>query len=418
MRIAYLCAQYPAISHTFILREVEALRDRGVEIDTFSIRRAGSEHLLAEADLLAFESTFAIRPLHWRALLRAHLMLAIREPAAYARALALSLRLAPAGFRGHLWQLFYFAQAVVLWSECDRRAIRHIHAHLANVAADVALLAAEIGSTTEPERSWSWSFTMHGPTEFFDVGHFRLAEKLRRASFVVCISDYARSQMMVLGDPRSWEKLHVIHMGLPVKQFTPLVDQSPFVEDPLVLCVGRLVPEKGQAVLLEAVARLAASGLDLGVVLAGEGPSRAELERLADRLGIAPRVQFLGAVGQDDIRSLYASASIFCLPSFAEGIPVVLMEAMAMGCVVISTHITGIPELISDGQDGLLVAPGRPDELAIALERLISDDALRRKLAANARDKILEDFDSKQTAAQLYELFAQRLPGAREAVVT
>jgi glycosyltransferase involved in cell wall biosynthesis len=418
MKIAYLCAQYPAISHTFILREVDALRSLGIEIDTFSIRRAGTEHLLADVDHLAFESTFAIRPLRWRALLGAHLKLAIYEPVAYISTLALSLRLAPAGLRGHLWQFFYFAQAVLLWSECSKRAIRHIHAHLANVAADVALLAAKIGSAIEPERPWSWSFTMHGPTEFFDVRHFRLVEKLQSASFVVCISDYARSQMMVLGDPKAWEKLHVIHVGLPLAQFTPLVDENKPAGEPIVLCVGRLVPEKGQAVLLEAVALLVASGLELDVVLAGEGPSRADLERLADDLEIAPRVQFRGAVGQEDIRELYASASIFCLPSFAEGIPVVLMEAMAMGCPVVSTRITGIPELIADSHNGLLVAPGRPDELAAALKRMIADPSLCHKLASSAREKIIRDFNAEHSAEQLYRLFARWLSGANDMVAT
>jgi hypothetical protein len=198
VKVAYLCAQYPAVSHTFVLREVEALRRLGAEIATFSIRRAGSDHLLAHADRVAFESTYAILPPRWTALCAAHLKLAFSAPAAYLSTLMLALRLAPAGLRGSIWQFFYFVEAVVLWNECRRRGIRHIHVHLANAAADVALLAAEIGSAVEPEHAWSWSFTIHGPTEFYDVSRFRLAEKLRHARFVICISDYARSQLMTL----------------------------------------------------------------------------------------------------------------------------------------------------------------------------------------------------------------------------
>ncbi len=414
MRLAYLCAQYPAVSHTFILREVDALRRRGVQIDTFSIRRAGAEQLLAEADRVAFQSTFAIRPCGVGRLCSAHLKLALRAPGAYASALALALRLAPPGLRGRLWQFFYFVQAVVLWSECRDREIRHIHAHLANVAADVALLCAHIGSATEPRTRWSWSFTMHGPTEFFDVRHFRLPEKLRDAAFVVCISDYARSQMMALDSVESWEKLHVIHVGLPVEQFAPPEEHDEERKhdeesDPAVLCVGRLVPEKGQAVLLEAVALLAARGCEVAVTLAGEGPARAELERSAARLGIAARVMFVGAVGQEEIRALYASATVFCLPSFAEGIPVVLMEAMAMRRPVVSTPIAGIPELIEHGREGLLVTPGRADELADALQRLLADAPLRRELGANARRKVIGDFDVERSAQQLHALFARKL---------
>ncbi|HTA14697.1 MAG TPA: hypothetical protein VK781_07555, partial [Solirubrobacteraceae bacterium] len=184
LKIAYLCGQYPAISHTFILREVNALRDADAEIATFSIRPAGSDHLLANADRTAFATTYAILPQRWSKLLATHLKLLGSAPSAYLSTLELALKLAPDGPRGRLWQFFYFLESVVLWRECRRRGLRHIHAHLANVAADVALLTAHLGSEIEPEQPWTWSFTMHGPTEFFDVSRFRLAQKLERAHFV------------------------------------------------------------------------------------------------------------------------------------------------------------------------------------------------------------------------------------------
>lgn len=292
MKIAYLCSSYPAVSHTFILREVEALRRLGATITTFSIHRTNPDQLLADADRDAFQSTVTILPPRWSRLLGAHIKLAIGRPLAYLSTLALAWRLAPAGPRGRLWQLFYFAESVVLWSECRRRGLRHIHVHLANVAADVALLASHIGSTVEPERPWSWSFTMHGPTEFFDVRHFRLAEKIRHARFVVCISDFARSQLMTLSDPEAWGKLHVVHVGIPIEQFTPLGDGGPVRSDAEILCIGRLVPEKGQAVLLRAVAALIERGHAVNLTIAGAGQDRPSLERVAERLGIASRVSF------------------------------------------------------------------------------------------------------------------------------
>jgi colanic acid/amylovoran biosynthesis glycosyltransferase len=149
------------------------------------------------------------------------------------------------------------------------------------------------------------------------------------------------------------------------------------------------------------------------VTLAGSGPEQAGLERLADRLGVASRVSFPGAVGQDDINALYASATIFCLPSFAEGIPGVLMEAMAMRLPVVSTRITGIPELISDGETGLLVTPGRVDELSDALDRLLSDQRLCRELGSRARDKVIREFNTDTSAKQLYALFEQELASHR-----
>jgi colanic acid/amylovoran biosynthesis glycosyltransferase len=409
MKIAYLCSQYPAVSHTFVLREVSALRDLGAEITTFSIRRAGSDHLLADADRAAFESTFAILPPRWDRLLGAHLRLALKAPSTYMATLVLALRLAPAGLRGRLWQFFYFVESVVLWNECRERDTRHIHVHLADVAADVALLASSIGSALEPERPWSWSFTMHGPTEFFDVARYRLAEKLRRALFVVCISDYARSQLMALSAPDAWERLHVIHVGIPIEQFTRSDNGGPLEGNPTILFIGRQVTKKGQAVLLEAIALLAERGCTVDLTLAGEGPARPELEHLAERLGIASQVAFPGAIGQEEIHALYTRASIFCLPSFAEGVPGVLMEAMAMEVPVVSTRITGIPELIEEEVTGLLVAPGRPDELADALERLIMDPSLGREMGARARQKVLREFNTDNSVRQLYELFASRL---------
>jgi glycosyltransferase involved in cell wall biosynthesis len=411
LRVAYLCSRYPAISHTFVLREVNALRSLGVHVCTFSIRRTGAEQLLADADRAAFQSTYAIVPPRWRDLLGAHLRLTVRSPRAYLSALALALRLAPAGLRGRLWQFFYFVEAVVLWRECRRSGLRHIHVHLANVAADVALIAAHIGSSLEPKRPWSWSFTMHGPAEFFDVSRFRLADKLRRASFVVCISDFARSQLMALSEPEVWDRLHVVHVGIPIEQFTRRPDRPPGDRSD-ILFVGRLSPVKGQAVLLQAAALLARRGRAAEIVIAGEGPMRPALERLTERLGLAGQVRFIGAVGQDEIHGLYAGASVFCLPSFAEGVPCVLMEAMAMELAVVTTTIAGIPELVDHGRCGLLVAPGRADRLADALERLLDDAELRARIATEAREKVVREFDVDACAEQMQRIFVQYLGAA------
>jgi colanic acid/amylovoran biosynthesis glycosyltransferase len=422
--IAYLCSEYPAVSHTFVLREVDALRRLGVQLETFSIRRTGAEKLLARADRIAAETTVAILPPRWPRLLGAHLALARRGPATYLATLGAAIRMAPLGLRSSLWQCFYFIESVLLWNECRKRGIRHIHVHFANAAADLAMLASRIGTGLEPARPWSWSLTLHGPTELYDVRYYRLVEKLADARFVVCISDYARSQAMALSDPRRWGCLRVIHVGIPAAQFTRKetgespqptdagarsVEAAPDCADATVLCVGRLVPEKGQTVLLEALATLLQRGFRVALTLAGEGPSRLALEELAQRLGIASQVTFLGAVGQEEIGTLYESAAIFCLPSFAEGVPVVLMEAMAMQVPVVSTHITGIPELIEDGRTGLLVSPGRPDRLADALERLLRSPELGRELVDRARAKVLSEFDTQNSARLLCALFAEQL---------
>ena len=409
MRIAYFCSAYPAISHTFILREVEALRRLGIQISTFSIRRTPADQQLAETDRVAAQTTITILPFRRRQL-GAHVRLLLRSPRTYLATLRDALRLAPPGVRGGLWQLFYFAEAVVLWSECRKQSIRHIHVHLANAAADIALLAARIGSALEPAKPWTWSFTMHGPTEFHDLRHFRLAEKTENASFVVCISDFARSQLMSVTEPERWNRLHVVHVGIPVDQFTRARDRNGSGRTPVILYIGRLVPEKGQTVLLEAVARLTERGIDVELQLAGDGSLRPELERAAARLGIAERVSFLGAVGQEELRGLYERASIFCLPSFAEGVPVVLMEAMAMGLPVITTRIAGIPELVEHERSGILVAPGRADELTDSLAHLLDKPELQQSLGARGREAVTLGFDAEGSAARLGALFASQCP--------
>lgn len=423
MRIAYFCSAYPAVSHTFILREVEALRRRGVPVTTFTIRRTPESQLLSDADRTAASTTVPILPVRPARFLSAHLRLMLRAPKVYLATLRRALSLAPPGLRGRLWQLFYFAEAVQLWSECEQRDIHHIHVHLANAAADVALIATQIGSATAPGTPWSWSFTMHGPTEFYDLRHFRLAEKVRSASFVVCISDFARSQLMGLSEPDTWDRLHVIHVGIPIERFTtngsgtngipPGLDGlDPTEGTQTILYIGRLVPEKGQPVLLEAIAELIGRGCDVRLELAGEGELRPELERLTASLSLEERVSFLGAVGQDELRKLYGRASIFCLPSFAEGVPVVLMEAMAMGLPAVSTRIAGIPELIDNDRSGILVAPGRADELADSLARLLADPELRQSLGAQGREKVVRDFDAERSAEQLADLFERQWPPA------
>jgi glycosyltransferase involved in cell wall biosynthesis len=250
---------------------------------------------------------------------------------------------------------------------------------------------------------------MHGSTEFFDVKAHRLAEKVRDARLVVCISHFTRSQLMGLSDPAEWDKLHMVHCGVDPAVFSPARARTHGDPDTLeILTVGRLVPVKGQEVLLAAVSRLVAAGTRVALTFVGDGPSRGRLERAARELGID--VRFVGAVGQDEIREHYAQADVFALPSFAEGVPVVLMEAMAMEVPVVTSRITGIPELVEDGVTGLLTAPGDEDGLATALARLAADPAERRRLGAAGREKVEREFDIEDVAVQLRRIFAEGLP--------
>lgn len=396
-RLAYLVTRYPAISHTFLRREVEALRSLGVTVETFSMRRAGADQLLTDADREAFRTTYAVLPPRWGDLAGAHLRALLTRPRRYARAAATALAMRRPGLRGTLWQLFYLAEAGVVWDRCRRLGLRHVHAQFASNATDVALLAAELGG-----RGWSWSFTVHGPVEFYDVPGFRLAEKARRAAFVACISDFARSQVQAFLDPADWDKVETVPLGLDAAAFAAGGrDGRGDGGATRVLTVGRLAGVKGQAVLLEALAQLAARGRRVELTVAGDGPERERLERRAAELGVADRVEFLGSVGQDRVADLYAQADVFCTSSFAEGVPTVLMEAMASGLPTVATRIMGIPELVEDGATGLLVPPGRADALADALERLADDPELARRMGEAGRRRVAEERDPRRSAERL-----------------
>ncbi|MHB8233886.1 MAG: glycosyltransferase family 4 protein [Solirubrobacteraceae bacterium] len=407
--IAYLTTSYPSLSHTFILREVLALRRRGFEIHTISLRRTAGEHLLSRDNREASATTFAVRPPRRRAGLQAHMRALSRHPLAYLRTLHEALRLARAGGRGRLWQVFYFAEAIIVWRHCAQRGARHIHAHHASPPADVALLAAHFGEAAG-EGPATWSLTMHGSTEFWDIRWFGLAEKIRRARMVVCISDFTRSQLMALVEERHWPKLRVVHCGVTPGEYAGL--PAAHADRPQILCVGRLVREKGHAILLQALARLHRQGYEPLVVFVGSGPTRESLERLAHELALEGQLSFAGAVGQDQIKRYYAESSIVCLPSFAEGLPVVLIEAMACGRPVVASAVAGVRELIRDGRTGLLVAPGNPDELAQALGTLISSAELRETLASAGRRQVVREFDIERSADQLDGLFRAMLEPA------
>jgi colanic acid/amylovoran biosynthesis glycosyltransferase len=403
--VAYVVGRYPAVSHAFVTREVLALRAAGVRVETVSVHRAGPDEVLSETDRAEAERTYALLPPRPAGLLRAHLR-ALASPIAYARTLARALRTGPAGLRGRVWGLFYFAEAMLLWRHCRRRGIRHIHAHHLNQASDAAMLAVRYANAAGASPLWTWSFTMHGPNELYDVSRFQLAEKAASAAAVVCISDFARSQVMGFAAEAAWPRFQVVHCGLDPTEFDrdgagPSKGDDGF----RVLYVGRLVPFKGQGVLLEAIASLRSAGLDARLTLIGDGPSRQDLERRAVELGLGDAVDFAGAVGQDEIRTHYAAADAFCLPSFAEGVPVVLMEAMAMRLPVVTTRIMGISELVDDGDNGLLVRPGRADELVASLGRLARDPELRSRLGDRGREKVVAEFDVRESGVQLAQLF-------------
>jgi glycosyltransferase involved in cell wall biosynthesis len=399
--LAYISAEYPKVSHTFIHREIEALRRLGLDVHPFSIRRTPATGLLSDADRAAARETFAILPVDRGRLARAHLRWTLRHPRRYLQTLLLALRHGGSGRANPVWRAFYFAEAVLLADELRRRDVWHVHAHFVNVASAVAMLATALRGDAA-----TWSFTMHGPLEFDDVRLHGIAGKVRGAAFVACISDFARAQLMRLVEPEYWAKLQIVHCGVEPAAYSAERLPRPAGQPLRVLSVGRLDPMKGFSVLLEALADLRDEGVALNLTLVGDGPERARLEAAARRFGLTERVRFTGALGAADVTGLLAEADLFCLPSFAEGVPVVLMEAMAAGLPVVATSVMGIPELVTDGRTGLLVSPGRPEPLAKALRRLAGHAEMRHAFGTEGRAVVQAAFDVDDAARTLQRLFA------------
>ena len=397
-RIAYLTGEYPRATDTFIQREVAGLRALGLEVLTCSVRRTGREHHVGPEQREEAARTFHLleatsNPLRLAA---AHGQALLRAPGRYLRALALAWRTAPAGWRGHLYNLIYFAEAAVLARHLRSEGVGHLHNHIAKSSCTVAMLASEMSGIP-------FSFTLHGPDIFYEPFRWRLDEKIARARFVACISHFCRSQAMAFSDRRHWGKLHIVHCAVDPARY-----RKGAREGAHALFVGRLAAVKGVPVLLEAMAALGEEAPRLTLI--GDGPERAALEADAQRLGLSGRVTFAGYRSQDEVAEALAATDLFILPSFAEGLPVVLMEALAAECCAIATRIAGIPELIEDGVTGRLVAPGDAEGLAAAIREALADSEGRAAMGRAGRARVEDSFNIAREPARLAALIEERAP--------
>lgn len=404
-KLAYLISQYPAISHTFILREVLTLRQRGFDIRVASVNPPDRPpDRLTDAERREADQTWYLKPQGARGALGALLTTFIRRPIAVLRGLRQALRLGGTDAKRILFYLAYWVEAIMMGAWMQKEGASHLHVHFATPAAAVGLLA----KTMFPI---GFSFTVHGPDELYDAPGYRLTEKIAGADFVLCISHYARSQMMKLSPVADWGKFEISRLGVDTERFAPRATKPP--GDPFELvCVGRLVAAKGQHILLDALAALRAEGRRVHLTLVGQGPDMESLKAQCSRLDLGETVMLTGAVNQDAILDYYLRADAFVLPSFAEGLPVVLMEAMALGVPCITTHITGVPEMIRDGIEGLLVAPSDTEGLMRAIARLMDDPGLGKALVQAGRSRILAEYTLAGSVRRLGDILVRRLGSA------
>lgn len=399
--IAYLTGVYARAGDTFIRREVEELRRRGWTVHTFSIRRTDERENVSE-DILREQRTtdFILERGFWR-LLGAFARMSLRAPGRMLDAIRLARGMRWRGVKGWLWHWFYLVEASYLAEQLIARDVALLHNHIATNSATVALLASALSGVP-------FSLTIHGPHDFFAADHWALGKKIAASALTVCVSDFGRSQCMLFTPLEHWHKLHVVRCGVD-REF--LEDTSSVKRRPSrLISVGRLSPEKGHLVLVRAIAMLRDQGLTPEVVLIGDGPSRADIEREARELGVAGQIRLVGWKASSDLHRWILESRAMVLPSFAEGVPVVLMEAMALRRPVIATYVGGVPELVHSGDDGWLVPAGSVEELAKAMrEVLVAPLSQLDRMGDRGRQQVLERHSVPIEVGKLADLLEEAI---------
>ena len=396
LRITYFINHYPKVSHSFVRREILALERQGFVVQRIALR-GWRDSLPDEEDRQEQKRThYVLRGGLWGLLLPT-VRAMLRTPSRFFAIAALAVKMSRNSDRPLPYHLIYVAEACRILEWLVGFGSVRLHAHFGTNSAEVAMLVRALGGPP-------YSFTVHGPDEFLrPIG---LDEKIRRSAFVVAISNFGRSQLFLRSRHADWPKVKIVHCGLE-KSFYE--DASPTRGPPRLICVGRLCEAKGQLLLIEAAALLADEGIAFELVLVGDGPMRQEIEDLVQKCGLGARVRITGWISSSEVREEILAARALVLPSFAEGLPVVIMEAMALRRPVLSTYVAGIPELVRHGQEGWLVPAGAVKELAEAMEACLASsvDDLRR-LGDAAQSRVLVRHCADTEAGKLAELFRAR----------
>lgn len=392
VRIGYLINQYPKISHTFVRREISALEGLGMEVERFSVR-PNPEALRDPADQAEAEKTTVILQETPTDFLTSGLQ-SLRAPGQLGEAMRLATQVASRADRKAV-HAAYLGEALRLRDLCQERGVKHVHAHFGTNSATVAMLCQAAGGP-------SYSFTVHGPEEFDRPFELSLGLKVERSRFTCGISSFGRSQILRRIGYAHWDKVHVVRCGVDASFVQ--ADSTHVPATNVLVCIGRLSEQKGQMILVEALGRT--RHRDFEVRLIGDGELRAPLEQRVKELGLQRQVKFLGWASGEEVQQALRNARGMVLPSFAEGLPVVLMEAMAMARPVVTTYIAGIPELVKDKDNGWLVPAGDIDGLAEGIDQLLmSSTHALTEMGRRGRAAALQMHDVEKNAAELKRLF-------------
>ncbi|MHB2166125.1 glycosyltransferase [Alsobacter sp. R-9] len=398
MRVCYLVNQYPKVSHSFIRREILAVEGQGVEVTRVSVRGWNLE-LVDPSDHAERERTTYVLKSGAKAFVKALWHGLTNGKGRFWDALALAFRLGLRSDRSVLLHGAYFIEAALVADLVRRKGIDHIHAHFGTNSTDVAMLAAQLAGV-------SFSFTVHGADEVDRASVLGFDEKIARAAFVAAVSEYGRGQLFRWCDHQHWSKIHIVHCGVD-DMFLSAPEGTPG-EPTRLVCVGRLCREKAQILLVKAAASLKREGVPFSLVLAGDGEMRSDVEAAVAQEDLADRVTITGWVDSDKVRDEIQAARGLVLPSLMEGLPVVIMEALALRRPVVSTYVGGIPELVRDGHEGWLVPAGSVTDLAAALRACLAASPEQiGKYGESGRHRVVAQHNATTEASKLVSLFRE-----------
>jgi colanic acid/amylovoran biosynthesis glycosyltransferase len=394
MNISYLVNQYPKVSHSFIRREILALERQGFHVQRIALR-GWDEKLVDAQDVNEREKTKYVLKEGVASLIYATIRIFVNSPIIFLQALLLALKMAKKSEKSLPYHLVYLAEACKLLAWLKDHQSQHLHAHFGTNPAEIAMLASKLSNIP-------YSFTVHGPEEFDKPQSLGLNTTISMAKFVIAISSFGRSQLFRWADFADWGKIKVVHCGLEANFYNVTVQTMPL--KPRLVCVGRLCEQKGQMLLIEAAKRLRDDGVGFELVLAGDGEMRADVEALINQYTLQNQIKITGWISSEAVRAHILDAQALVLPSFGEGLPVVIMEAMSLRRPVISTYIAGIPELVKQGENGWLCVAGDIDDLTRAMrEALAMPSASLQAMGEAAYKRVIERHNIDIEAAKLAE---------------
>ena len=396
MIIGYLCNRYPAASHSFIRREIAGIESLGHEVVRFTLRRGVG---LADPDDYAEARKTTVLLSAWLpGLLYSLLLTAVSRPLAFMRSIGVAWR---AGTKGgaRVRNFAYLVEACLLRRLLTKAGATHLHAHFGTNPAAVARLVRSLGGPP-------FSFTVHGPDEFDRPTALDLEGKVNDAEFTIAISDFGRSQLMRWSDPQAWSKIKVVRCGVD-GEFLGRCEGAPCASSSVLCCVARLSAQKGLPLLIQAAAHLVLEGQSFQLLIIGDGEDRRLIEREIEQARLQSVVELAGVRSGSEVREALLRARALVLPSFAEGLPVVIMEAFALGRPVVSTRVAGVPELV-DASCGWLVHPGSVEALVSAMRAALnaSTDQISA-MGLIGQGRVAQNYDSRKNASLLVGLMVE-----------